>query len=84
MADRSRRRRQGFLDRFRVDDGALRPPDRRTGQVGLYEGVGDEGQAVLIKVWPRSAKQDDRDIEAIWRHEMRQRTEWPGTPTRMR
>ena len=80
MADRSRRRRQGFLDRFRVDDGALRPPDRRTGQVGLYEGVGDEGQAVLIKVWPRSAKQDDRDIEAIWRHEMRQLHRMAGHP----
>ena len=80
MADRSRRRRQGFLDRFRVDDGALRPPNRRTGQVGLYEGVGDEGQAVLIKVWSRSAKQDDRDIEAIWRHEMRQLHRMAGHP----
>ncbi|GJD97654.1 AAA domain-containing protein [Methylobacterium iners] len=80
MADRSRRRRQGFLDRFRVDDGALRPPDRRTGQVGVYEGVGDEGQAVLIKVWPRFAKQDDRDIEAIWRHEIRQLHRMAGHP----
>ena len=80
MADRSRRRRPGFLDRFRVDDGALRPPNRRTGQVGLYEGVGDEGQSVLIKVWPRSAKQDDRDIEAIWRHEMRQLHRMAGHP----
>lgn len=80
MADRSRRRRQGFLDRFRVDDGALRPPDRRTGQVGLYDGVSDEGQAVLIKVWPRSARQDDRDIKAIWRHEMRQLHRMAGHP----
>ena len=80
MAERSRRRRQGFLDRFRVDDGALRAPDRKTGRVGLYEGVGDEGQTVLIKVWPRTARQDDRDVEAIWRHEMRQLHRMAGHP----
>lgn len=80
VADRTRRRRQGFLDRFRVDDAALRAPDRRTGRVGLYEGVGDEGQAVLIKAWPRSVRQDDRDIEAIWRHEIRQLHRMAGHP----
>ncbi len=80
MVERTRRRRQGFLDRYRVDDSALRLPDRRTGQVGLYEGIGDEGQSVLIKAWPRSAKQDDRDIEAIWRHEIRQLHRMAGHP----
>lgn len=80
MVNRSRRRRQGFLDRFRVEDGALRAPDRRSGRVGLYEGVGDEGQTVLIKIWPRSQRQDDRDIEAIWRHEIRQLHRMAGHP----
>ncbi len=80
VSDRSRRRRRGFLDRYRVDDGALRAPDRRTGRVGLYEGVGDEGQSVLIKIWPRSRRQDDRDIEAIWRHEIRQLHRMAGHP----
>lgn len=80
MAARTKRRR-GFLDGYKLDETYLRRPDRAVGRVGLLEGVGADGEAVLVKVWPRSPKQDDADLEAIWRHELRQLHRLAGHPS---
>lgn len=80
MAERLRRRKSAFLDKYRLDDAYLRPPDRATGRVGLTEGVGPDGEAVIVKKWPRSARQNDADLEAIWRNEIRQLHRMAGHP----
>ena len=80
MAERSRRRKSAFLDKYRLDDAYLRAPDRATGRVGLTEGVGPDGEAVIVKKWPRSMRQKDTDLEAIWRNEIRQLHRMAGHP----
>lgn len=80
MAERVRRRKSAFLDKYRLDGAYLRPPDRAMGRVGLIEGVGPDGEAVLVKIWPRSARQNDADLEAIWRNEIRQLHRMAGHP----
>jgi hypothetical protein len=80
MAERLRRRKSGFLEQYRLEDAYLRPPDRATGRVGLTEGVGPDGEAVIVKKWPRAARQNDADLEAIWRNEIRQLHRMAGHP----
>jgi AAA domain len=80
VAERFRRRKSVFLDKYRLNDAYLRPPDRVTGRVGLTEGVGPDGEAIIIKKWPRSARQNDADLEAIWRNEIRQLHRMAGHP----
>lgn len=79
MAGRTRRR-AGFLDRYRVDESPLVRPDKKAGRPGIYEGFSAEGEAVLIKTWPRVSKADDADIEALWSHELRQLHRLAGYP----
>jgi hypothetical protein len=80
VVTRKRRKTEGFLDAYRLDDVYLRRSDRATGRVGLIEGSGADGQPVLIKVWPRSSRQNDQDLEDIWRHEIRQLHRMAGHP----
>lgn len=80
MAERVRRRKSAFLDKYRLDGAYLRPPDRATGRVGLIEGVGPDGEAVIVKKWPRTVRQNDADLEAIWRNEIRQLHRMAGHP----
>jgi hypothetical protein len=77
---KSRRRRRGFLEDYRIDDAYLLRPDRKTGRPGIYAGVNGEGDAVLVKVWPRQARANDTDLEEIWRHEVRQLHRLAGYP----
>ena len=80
MAKKTGRRKSEFLAKYRLDAASLRVPDRKTGRVGLIEGVGPGGEAVLIKIWPRSERQKDADLEAIWRNEIRQLHRMAGHP----
>lgn len=80
MSSRKGRRKRGFLESYRLDDAYLRRPDRQRGRVGLWEGTGLDGEAALIKEWPRKQRQDDSDLEEIWRHEIRQLHRMAGHP----
>ncbi|WP_162236877.1 AAA domain-containing protein [Sphingomonas sp. Leaf208] len=80
MAKKSGRRNSNFLGKYRLDDAYLRAPDRKTGRVGLIEGTGPGGEHVLVKTWPRSARQNDADLESIWRNEIRQLHRMAGHP----
>jgi hypothetical protein len=55
-------------------------PDKKAGRPGIYEGFAPDGDPVLLKTWPRASKADDRDIEAVWSHEMRQLHRLAGYP----
>lgn len=55
-------------------------PDRANGRPGIYGGFSPNGDRVLIKVWPRASSGNDRDLEEIWRHELRQLHRLAGYP----
>ena len=38
----------------------------------MYVGYAPDGSAILAKFWPRTPESNDRDLEEIWRHELRQ------------
>ena len=80
MAKKTGRRNSNFLEKYRLDDAYLRAPDRKTGRVGLIEGIGPGGENVLVKTWPRSVRQNDADLESIWRNEIRQLHRMAGHP----
>jgi hypothetical protein len=77
---KGRRRRQGFLEDYRLDDAYLLRPDRKSGRPGIYSGFNQDGDPVLVKVWPRAGKGDESDLEEIWRHEVRQLHRLAGYP----
>lgn len=54
-----------------MDDAYLVRPDRAVGRPGLIRARGLSGE-VLIKIWPRQKGSDDKDLEDIWRSELRQ------------
>ena len=74
------RKRAGFLDSYRVDERWLVPPDKEAGRPGICEAFSADGSAVLVKTWPRLSKAADRDIEAVWSHELRQLHRLAGYP----
>lgn len=80
MSSKGKRRRQGFLETYRLDDAYMLRPDRRAGRPGIYGGFNPDGDAILVKVWPRSGRADDSDLEEIWRHEVRQLHRLAGYP----
>lgn len=47
------RKPKGFLEGYRLDEQALSPADRTTGRPAMVEGANADGEAVLIKTWPR-------------------------------
>lgn len=68
----SRRKRQTtFLSRYSPAEGYLVAPARAAGKPGLLDGITADGEAVIIREWPRAAKQDDQDLVEIWRNELR-------------
>lgn len=76
----SRRRREGFLENYKLDEAYMVKPDRSKGRPGMYAGVAPDGNTVLIKVWPRTKGSADSDLEEIWRHELRQLHRLAGYP----
>ena len=80
VARSGRKNRDGFLEAFRLDDGYLQKPDRKAGRPGLLTGFDDEGDPVLIKLWQRQIGADDRDLQEVWHHEVRQLHRLGGYP----
>lgn len=75
-----RRRKDGFLAAYTVDEDYLQKPDAATGRPGVVGGKDPDGNSVLIREWRRSAKEPDSDLEQIWRHELRQLHRLAGYP----
>lgn len=65
------RREASFLARYSPAERYLLRPVRAVGKPGLLDGVTPNGEPVIIREWPRSAKQDDHDLVEIWRNELR-------------
>lgn len=75
-----RRRKDGFLGEYTLDQAYLQKPDPATGRPGVFAGQAADGTAVLIKEWLRSSSTKDGDLEQIWRHELRQLHRLAGYP----
>ena len=75
-----RRRKDGFLAAYIVDEDYLQTPDKATGRPGVVGGRDADGNSVLIREWRRSAKAPDDALEQIWRHELRQLHRLAGYP----
>lgn len=80
MARGSKRRRGSFLNQYRLDDAYLLKPDRKTGRPGILSGVNEDGEPVLVKVWPKAAGTADSEMREIWHHEVRQLHRLGGYP----
>tara|TARA_R110002110_G_scaffold414951_1_gene646717 strand:- start:2186 stop:5668 length:3483 start_codon:yes stop_codon:yes gene_type:complete len=69
-----------FLDRFTLDECLIDAP-ALSGQPHIYIGFDSEnGSQVLIKVWTRQSHIDDKDLEFLWRNEIRQIQRLLGYP----
>lgn len=75
-----RRRKDGFLAAYIVDEDYLQKPDVATGRPGIVGGKDPDGNSVLIREWRRSTKAPDSELEQIWRHELRQLHRLAGYP----
>jgi hypothetical protein len=64
--------KKGFLTEYSVEDTYLLRPDRARGRAGIMRARDPQSNDVLIKFWPRVKDVDDRDLEDIWRSEIRQ------------
>lgn len=80
MKTRSKRRRGGFLERFKLDEAYLVRPDRKTGRPGILVGTDADEERVLVKVWPKTPGAPDDDLREIWHHELRQLHRLGGYP----
>lgn len=80
MANKGRRARGGYLDRYVQAETYLLKPDRKGGRPGLFEAYGENDAPYLIKIWPRSSGVDDSDLQQIWHNEMRQLHRLGGYP----
>lgn len=76
----NRQHRSGFLAAYRLDDAYTLKPLRSKGRPGIYAGYAADGNPILAKFWPRIPGSDDRDLEEIWRHELRQLHRLAGYP----
>ena len=81
MARNPRRRRGSFLDPYWLDDAYILKPDRKNGIPGILSGTNENGQPVLIKVWPKRSGADDYELREIWHSEVRQLHRLGGYPT---
>ena len=77
---RSRSGQQLFLSRYRLEGPYLLRPDRKQGRPGIRTGVDEEGNAVLIKVWPKVGPKTSSELREIWRNEVRQLHRLGGYP----
>jgi len=65
-------RRSGFLAEYSLEESYLLAPEPKGGRAGLLRGRDTNGHEVLIKIWRRSKRADESDVEDIWRSEIRQ------------
>src|SRR5271166_4018102 len=64
--------KKGFLTEYSVEDVYLLRPDRSRGRPGIIRARDPQSNDVVVKLWPRVKGVDDRDLEDIWRSEIRQ------------
>ena len=74
-----RNQSQSVLSRYRLDRAYLIAPDRKNGRPGIRSGVDEDGNSVLIKVWPKTGP-ESRELREIWRNEIRQLHRLGGYP----
>lgn len=74
-----RRRKDGFLSDYKLEQAFLQKPDTERGRPGVFAGYAPDGSPVLVKEWARKSKADG-DLEQIWRHELRQLHRLAGYP----
>ena len=67
------------MSRYRLGRYLVRP-DRKGGRPGIRPGVDQEGNPVLIKVWPKAGSQTSTELREIWRNEVRQLHRVGGYP----
>ncbi len=74
-----RSQNESVLSRYRLDRAYLVRPDRKGGRPGIRIGVDENGNSVLIKVWPKTGP-ESRELREIWRNEIRQLHRLGGYP----
>lgn len=80
MAKTRTSRRGRFLDAYNPADAYLQRPANKRGAPGVLDGSSPDGDPLLIRVWPRDSKTDDRDLVEIWRNELRLLHRLGGAP----
>ena len=75
-----RRRKEGFLAAYTIDEAYLQKPDMVAGRPGVVGGRDADGNSILIREWRRNTRAPDSDLEQIWRHELRQLHRLAGYP----
>lgn len=80
MARARNSRGSEFLRAYHPDEVYLLKPARARGAPGIIEGSSASGDPLLIRVWPRSGKIEDKDLVEIWRNELRLLHRLGGAP----
>lgn len=80
MARARNSRGSEFLKAYHPDEVYLLKPARARGAPGIIEGSSASGDPLLIRVWPRSGKIEDKDLVEIWRNELRLLHRLGGAP----
>tara|TARA_R110002073_G_scaffold69054_6_gene171326 strand:+ start:21242 stop:24775 length:3534 start_codon:yes stop_codon:yes gene_type:complete len=80
MARTKNSSKKQFLDNYNPAEAYLQRPKRKDGVPGILEGSSPNGAPLLIRVWPRNPKADDKDLIDIWRNELRLLHRLGGAP----
>ncbi|WP_192244265.1 AAA domain-containing protein [Mesorhizobium silamurunense] len=67
-----RSKKPNFLSGYRMAEDILLAPDTLTGRPGIWPGTDEDGRSILVKYWPAQTTRIERDLEEIWRSEIRQ------------
>lgn len=67
-----RSKKPNFLSDYQMAEETLLEPDQLTGRPGIWPGIDQDGRSILVKFWPAQSPRIDRDLEEIWRSEIRQ------------
>lgn len=67
-----RSKKPNFLSDYQMAEDTLLEPDKSTGRPGIWPGIDQDGRSILVKFWPAQSPRIDRDLEEIWRSEIRQ------------
>ena len=79
MHPKPKTRERLSMSRYRLGTYLIRP-DRKGGRPGIRPGVDQEGNPVLVKVWPKAGSQASAELREIWRNEVRQLHRVGGYP----
>ncbi|APG87341.1 DNA helicase, UvrD/REP family (plasmid) [Sinorhizobium americanum CCGM7] len=72
MSAAKRSKKPNFLSGYRMAEDTLLEPDSSSGRPGIWPGTDEDGRSILVKFWPAQSARIDRDLEEIWRSEIRQ------------